>query len=149
MLRSTMPTVGDAMPDFCAELTALVASSAHPHLAQQLAGLPLVDRCRCGQDNCAHFYTAPRPEGAFGPGHCNVRLTATRGLVVLDIVGDGIVAVEVLGRSDVKRRLDVWLPLRRPASPTLKDLLLGDQGRTDRLVPERSRSPRRPAPRLR
>ncbi len=105
-----MSTVRSVFPEFSLELEELLRTSERPDLASRVGDLPVVDRCRCGQSDCAHFYTAPRPEGAFGPGHCNVRLTATRGLVVLDIVGDGIVAVEVLGRSDVKRRLDVWLP---------------------------------------
>jgi len=45
--------------------------------------------------------------------------------------------------------VEQWNALRRAASPTLKDLLLADRGRTDQLVPPRPRSPRRPATRLR
>ena len=45
--------------------------------------------------------------------------------------------------------VEQWNALRRAASPTLKDLLLANHGRTDQLVPARSRSPRRPATRMR
>jgi hypothetical protein len=40
----------------------------------------------------------------------NVRLGAKRGLIVLDVVGTEVVAVEVLDRPDVKRRLDAAFP---------------------------------------
>jgi prevent-host-death family protein len=39
-----------------------------------------------------------------------------------------------------------WDALRRSASPTLKDLLLSGTGRTDDLVPPRTRLSRRPSP---
>jgi antitoxin Phd len=45
--------------------------------------------------------------------------------------------------------VEQWNALRRAASPTLKELLLAEHGRTDQLVPQRPRLPRRPAARLR
>jgi hypothetical protein len=105
-----MRRVAEVFPEFCVELVALVSSSERPDLASQIPDLPVVDRCRCGQDNCAHFYTAPPPKGSYGPGHGNVLLGASRGLVILDVVHDNVVAVEVLDRADVKRALDAALP---------------------------------------
>lgn len=107
-----MSTIRSVFPEFAHELADLVAASERPDLASQVAGLSIVDRCHCGQSDCAHFYTAPRPKGAYGPGHYNVRLPAATGtgLIVLDVVRDQIVGVEVLGRSDVKRPLDRFLP---------------------------------------
>lgn len=106
---TAMPTLREVFPEFVVELTALVASSSSPELAEQIPALELVDRCRCGQRNCAHFYTAPRPSGAYPPGHANVPLAARRGLIVLDVVAQRIVAIEVLDRPDVKQRLDAVL----------------------------------------
>jgi len=68
-------------------------------------------RCTCGESNCAHFYTAPTPTFAYGSGHSNLALEADSGLLVLDLVGHAIVAVEVLDRPDVKALLDAALPL--------------------------------------
>lgn len=45
--------------------------------------------------------------------------------------------------------VEQWNALRRTASPTLKDLLLSATGRTDELVPPRTRLSRRPGIRLR
>jgi hypothetical protein len=110
----TMPsitTVSDLFPAFAAELGHLVRVSDRPELADQIPGLPVVTRCMCGQDNCAHFYTAPPPNGAYGAGHANLVLAAETGLVVLDVVDGQIIALEILDRPDVKRLLDAHLPL--------------------------------------
>ena len=113
-----MDTVGKTMPDFAAELRQLISSSSRPELAHQVDALPLVARCRCGQANCANFYTAPPPQGAYGAGHVNVMLEPTRGLIVLDVVNDRIVGVEVLDRPDVKSSLDANIPPRPTPEPT-------------------------------
>jgi len=104
-----MTPLRDVFPEFVAELVALVEASSRPELAGQIPTLEVVDRCRCGDGNCAHFYTAPRPAGAYPEGHANVLLRARRGLIVLDVVGTDVVAVEVLDRPDVKMRLDAAL----------------------------------------
>lgn len=104
-----MTSVRDAFPQFVVELVTLVEASSRPELAEQIPTLEVVDRCRCGDRNCAHFYTAPRPAGAYPEGHANVLLGARRGLIVLDVVGTRVVAVEVLDRPDVKKRLDAAL----------------------------------------
>ena len=107
--------VADLFPVFLAELKALLVREGRSDLSDQLARLPVVDRCHCGQENCAHFYTAPKPNGSYGAGHENLMLPTERGLVVLDLVSGSIVAVEVLDRPDVKMPLDLYLP---PAEKT-------------------------------
>jgi hypothetical protein len=97
-----MRAIRDVLPEFSAELERILAAAKRSDLASQVDALPLVDRCRCGQSECAHFYTAARTAGAYGPGHENLVLD-TSGLVVLDLVDGRIVAVEVLDRQDVKR----------------------------------------------
>lgn len=103
-------SINELFPAFAAELEALTDSAGRQDLTEQIRRLPVLDRCRCGERNCAHFYTAPKPAGAYGPGHSNLMLPAARGLIVLDIVDRAIVAVEVLDRPDVKRILDEYLP---------------------------------------
>jgi hypothetical protein len=100
--RPPLPTV---LPGLAEELSALLAEQGHTGLARQVQDLRVFDRCRCGDDNCATFYTAPPPEGAWGPGHTNVVVEKAKGLVVLDVVHDKIVCVEVLDRSDVMEPL--------------------------------------------
>ena len=45
---------------------------------------------------CQSFYTAPRPDAGYGPGHRNVCLDPRRGMLVLDVVDGRIMFVEVL-----------------------------------------------------
>lgn len=45
--------------------------------------------------------------------------------------------------------IEQWNALRRATSPTLKELLLAEHARTDKLVPPRTRSRQRPVLRLR
>jgi len=107
---SAHSTVGRLMPEFAQELQRLIAAADRPELVGQVVDLPIVDRCRCGQDNCATFHTAPRPEGAYPPGHDCVMLDPDTGLVILDLVENQIVCVEVLDRPDVKELLDQFMP---------------------------------------
>lgn len=104
-------SVSDLLPEFAAELKALLARTDRVDLAERIDRLPILERCRCGDDDCAHFYTAPKPVGAYSPGHVNVPVPTESGLVVLDIFAGTVVAIEVLDRPDVKRILDEYLPL--------------------------------------
>jgi hypothetical protein len=51
------------------------------------------------------FYVLPKPDGAYGPGHRNVALTPKEGMLILDVVGDRIAAIEVLYRDKIRQRL--------------------------------------------
>ncbi|MGI5180307.1 hypothetical protein ACQEVZ_28710 [Dactylosporangium sp. CA-152071] len=49
---------------------------------------------------CQSFYTAPKPAGAYGPGHRNVCLEPPwPGYLILDVLHDDIVHIEVLYRT--------------------------------------------------
>ena len=104
-------TINDLFPAFVGELSRLVSEAGHPHLSEQIPSLPVVARCNCAQDNCAHFYTAPPPRGAYPPNHTNILLPTDDGLIVVDVIEDRIVAVEILDRPDVKQLLDKALPV--------------------------------------
>ena len=100
----------DTLPAFATELRQLLEGRGESELAAQLPRLMIFDRCRCGDDFCATFYTQPKPDGAYGPGHRNVRLMPSEGTVILDIVGGKIACVEVLDRADVQKKLLSVLP---------------------------------------
>jgi hypothetical protein len=96
------------LPAFAAELRQLLEAQGEPELAAQVPGLAILDRC--GDDICGTFYTRPKPNGGFGPGHRNVALTPDKGMVILDVVAGEIACVEVLDRADVRKKLGVALP---------------------------------------
>ena len=59
-------TVAELFPAFTRELQSLAVQEGRADLAEQIPDLPVVARCKCGEDNCAHFYTAPPPSAAYG-----------------------------------------------------------------------------------
>jgi len=73
-------------------------------LAAQVPALRIFDRCRCLDDYCATFYTQPKPEHGWGPGHRTVVLAAAKGELVIDVVDGVIAAVEVFHRDDISRQ---------------------------------------------
>src|SRR5689334_6753949 len=78
----------DAFPTLCDEIRHLLNEAGESHLAAPLERLSIVDRCRCGDDFCATFYTAPRPVGTYGKGHRCVSLEPAKGMVILDVVDE-------------------------------------------------------------
>jgi hypothetical protein len=79
-------------------------------LAAQIAGLRIVDRCRCEDDFRAAFYTQPKPQGAYGPEHSNIELETKTGMIILDVVSGRIAKIEVLYRDDVRCALRASIP---------------------------------------
>jgi len=102
-LKSTLPNLAD-------ELVELLNARAREDLAVQIDSLSIVDRCRCGDDFCASFYTQPKPEDSYGPSLECVYLEPERGMIILDVVDGTIAHVEVLYRDDVRRLVIERLP---------------------------------------
>ncbi len=100
----------ESLPQFARELCALLEASLHAELLEQIPSLRIHDRCRCGDDFCSTFYTAPRPKGAYGTGYWALPLRPETGMVILDLVNQQIVCVEVLYRPDVQRELFAVIP---------------------------------------
>jgi hypothetical protein len=98
------------LPAFATELQQLLTEKCETELAAQVPSLAILERCRCGDDMCATFYTQPKPEGSFGPGHRNVVLTPDEGMLVLDVVTGEIACVEVLDWKEIRQKLDEVLP---------------------------------------
>jgi hypothetical protein len=53
----------ETMPAFSVELKRLLLAANESMLASKIDGLSLVEKCRCQDDFCASFYTAPKPRG--------------------------------------------------------------------------------------
>lgn len=116
MLHENRPPLSNVLPAFAVELQHLLTEAGEPELAAQVPRLVILDRCRCGDDFCATFYTRPKPVGAYGPGHRNVALAPEEGMVILDVVGEKIACVEALYRDEVRQKLDAAFP----DTPTLQ-----------------------------
>ena len=97
-------------PDFSVDLQRLLMQAGRPDLANQINELTMQDRCRCGDSFCGTFYTAPKPQGSYGPGHENVVLEPDEGMVILDVVDGRIKCVEVLYRYEIRSKLQELLP---------------------------------------
>jgi hypothetical protein len=100
----------DCMPEFSDELRSLSIQAGRPDIAEQIGRMLLLDRCRCGDDFCATFYTGPKPGGGYGPNHENIELAAEEGMIILDLVDGGVQCVEVLYRDEIRSRLQTLLP---------------------------------------
>jgi hypothetical protein len=100
----------DTLPAFATELRQLLEEQGEPELAAQISSLVILDRCRCGDNICATFYTHATPKGSFGPGLRNVRLMPEEGMLILDVVAGEIACIEVLDRKDIWKKLDAVLP---------------------------------------
>jgi len=99
-----------ALPSLCKELETLLERENELGLASQVAGLVVVDRCRCEDDFCASFYTQPKPDGAYGPSHRCLEVEPERGMITLDVLGETIAHVEVLYRDEIRAALLAALP---------------------------------------
>ena len=104
------PLLSTVLPTLARELQELLIKQGEPALAAQVPSMTLVDRCRCGEESCAMFYTVPRPITPWGAEHRNVVLDAMTGMLVLDVVSGVVVAVEVLDRPAVRRKVHNLLP---------------------------------------
>lgn len=103
-------SIKHVLPNFADELTALLVAADKRGLAAQVQELEIVDRCRCGDEFCATFYTRPKPQGSYGTGHLNVVLEPKSGEVILDVVDGTIACVEVLYRNEIRDALLAEIP---------------------------------------
>lgn len=71
----------EIFPMLALEVGQLVKKQGEVELAAQVPQLKVVDRCRCGDNFCSSFYTQPKPEGSYGPGHRCLDLDAAEGWI--------------------------------------------------------------------
>jgi hypothetical protein len=57
----------EMLPVLAQELQQLLQAQGQLELATQIPRLAIVERCRCGDDFCASFYTQPKPKWSYGP----------------------------------------------------------------------------------
>src|SRR5882762_5252487 len=100
----------EILPLLANELEQLLKKAGKPLLAAQVSQLMVVERCRCGDDFCASFYTQPKPEGKYGPEQDCMDLEPAEAMLLLDDVGGTIVHVEILNRDDIRQKLINALP---------------------------------------
>ena len=100
----------EVFPDLTNELRERLRSEDEFELASTLDELRIIDRCRCGDDFCGTFYTAPKPRQGYGANHRTIDLDAEEGMLIVDAVDERIVCVEVLYRNRVRDRLAELLP---------------------------------------
>ena len=95
-----MPRLVDRWPVLGGQLRDALVAEGEESLVAQVETLRVVARCGCGDGFCQSFYTAPKPDGIWGPGHRNVLLAPPwSGLLILDVVYGQITYVEVLDRD--------------------------------------------------
>jgi hypothetical protein len=102
--------LSDVLPLFARELHELLIEANQPKLANQVPRLKIVERCRCGDDFCATFYTQRKPLGGYSPSHRNVVLIPSKGMLILDVVADEIACVEILYHDDIRKTPHAALP---------------------------------------
>lgn len=77
--KEERPLLTDRLPSVSTDLRQLLEEQGEPELAAQVSELKIVERRRCGDDFCATFYAKPKPNGAHGLSHRNVRLMPEEG----------------------------------------------------------------------
>ena len=97
-------------PGFSSALRSLLVAAGENALALEVDSLNIINRCRCGDDFCATFYTQPPPAGAHGPAHRNVILDPKEGMIILDVVDEHVACVEVLYNEPFRQRLLAAFP---------------------------------------
>ncbi|HWZ25911.1 MAG TPA: hypothetical protein VN037_11570 [Verrucomicrobiae bacterium] len=100
----------DMFPELSAELEQLLRVSGEHALADQIPRLRVLDRCRCGDDFCATFYTQPKPKGSYGPGLQTLALEPVTGDLIIDVLDGAVAKVEVLYRDEIRRKLLTKFP---------------------------------------
>lgn len=99
MTADEPPLVSNRWPHLAAELVTALREEDENELADRVGTLRVLQQCNCADDFCQSFYTAPKPMGAYGPGHRNVGLSPSEpGYLILDVVQDAIMYFEVLYR---------------------------------------------------
>lgn len=97
--------LADALPDLATEIVRSLQEDGRDYLAEQVPTLPIGAPCGCGDDFCSSFYTGPKPDGAWGPGHRNVEIESDKAMIILDVVDDVIRFVEVLWWPEIGETL--------------------------------------------
>lgn len=108
-IQGTPPLLADALPEFAAELAALLRKAGYDNLAAEVPFITITSRCPCGDSFCATMYVHSRQIERVEDMN-GVDLDTEKGMVVLDVVEGRITCIEVLNRDDVRCSLLELLP---------------------------------------
>ncbi|OLT27297.1 hypothetical protein BJF79_01415 [Actinomadura sp. CNU-125] len=95
------PRIGELFPELTGELVDLLHAEGENDLAASVPFLRLTQWCECQDSFCKSFYTAPPPQGKYGPHHRCVALLPDSGMIILDVVLGEIQYVEILDRPSL------------------------------------------------
>ena len=99
------PLLIDQFPEVARELEAALRREGEHWLADSVTFTRIYGPCECSDTTCGSFYTGPKPDGAFGPGHRCIPLDPSVGMMIIDVVDDVIRYVELIDRPDVHAAL--------------------------------------------
>lgn len=100
----------DVIPELSHEISALLIREGEDELAEQVATLEIIDRCRCGDESCSTIYTLPRLIGKWQGEYETVDLRPVKGMITIFLHDRQISQVEILFREEIRHRLVQLLP---------------------------------------
>ena len=95
----------DFLPDFVHELKYLLLRESMPDLACQIVYMQVdVDRCISSDDYFIMLCTGLQPLLGWGTGQTTIVLTPKKGNILLNVIGNDIIAIEVFFRNDIQEK---------------------------------------------
>jgi hypothetical protein len=96
-------------PDLAAQIRASFVADALPRLAGAIDTLEIVAPCGCSDSSCGSFHTSEEHYlgGPYPPGALTEE---TRDGALIDVLGDQILFIELLGSPDIHERLMQLFP---------------------------------------
>jgi hypothetical protein len=97
------PRLVDVFPGLAAQIRASFLADGLPRLAEAIDRLEIVAPCGCGDTSRGSFYTSDHTEAVpFPAGHETLMTDAD---IPIDVVGDQILYIELLGHCEIYERL--------------------------------------------
>jgi hypothetical protein len=103
-----MERLADVMPNLANELKDALFDMGEYKLARSIDKLPVVERCRCGNDDCGTFYTMEKEK--WKDKHLRHLVPGCDDIYEVDVYDGTIVCIEILDRDDVSETLRKLLP---------------------------------------
>ncbi len=100
-----MLKLSQALPQFAQELSRGLISLGYTQLAASVDSLEIVERCKCDEPGCVTFYAVPKLSAPH-PDKCQRIIAPVRGVTCIQVSDQQITWVEVLGRPELREKLD-------------------------------------------
>jgi hypothetical protein len=92
----------NVLPEFAAEVSGALEKRGEAGLARHIENLRILRFDIDGPADAVAIYTEPKPKAAYGSPLRNIQLDVPKGMVILDVVGERIASIEILGRGDIR-----------------------------------------------